>query len=80
MPELSVSKKTVYEILSSMQGKKFIIPEYQRPYSWDEEKCETLWNDLVNFYYSKIDSEYFLGTIVTCKTDKGLEVIDGHKD
>ena len=79
MPELSVSKKTVYEILSSMQGKKFIISEYQRPYSWDEEKCETLWNDLVNFYYSKIDSEYFLGTIVTCKTDKGLEVIDGQQ-
>lgn len=81
MPELSVSKKTIYEILSSMQGKKFIIPEYQRPYSWDEEKCETLWTDLVDFYENKIDNndEYFLGTIVTCKTFEGLEIIDGQQ-
>ena len=81
MPELNVSKKTIYEILSSMQGKKFIIPEYQRPYSWDEEKCETLWTDLVDFYENKIDNndEYFLGTIVTCKTFEGLEIIDGQQ-
>ncbi|WP_157147981.1 DUF262 domain-containing protein [Brachyspira pilosicoli] len=82
MPELSVSKKTIYEILSSMQGKKFIIPQYQRPYSWYEEQCNTLWNDLVDFYESnmnKKDEYYFLGSIVTYKTDKGLGIIDGQQ-
>ena len=77
MPELSVSKKSIYDILSSMKDKMFIIPDYQRPYSWDEEKCETLWTDLVDFYENKIDNndEYFLGTIVTCKTSEGLEIM-----
>ena len=81
MPELSVSKKSIYDILSSMKDKMFIIPDYQRPYSWDEEKCETLWTDLVDFYENKIDNndEYFLGTIVTCKTSEGLEIIDGQQ-
>ena len=81
MPELSVSKKSIYDILSSMKDKMFIIPDYQRPYSWDEEKCETLWTDLVDFYENKIDNndEYFLGTIVTCKTFEGLEIIDGQQ-
>lgn len=81
MPELNVSKKTIYEILSSMQGKKFIIPEYQRPYSWDEEQCDILWTDLIDFYESNInkDDYYFLGSIVTCKTAEGLEIIDGQQ-
>ncbi|MEI0567105.1 DUF262 domain-containing protein [Brachyspira pulli] len=81
MPELNVSRKTIFEILSSMKNKKFIIPDYQRPYSWDFEKCEILWNDLVDFYENKIDDndEYFLGTIVTCKTAEGLEIIDGQQ-
>ncbi|WIH80505.1 DUF262 domain-containing protein [Brachyspira pilosicoli] len=81
MPELSVSKKTIYDILSSMKDKMFIIPDYQRSYSWDEEKCEILWTDLVDFYENKIDNndEYFLGTIVTCKTSEGLEIIDGQQ-
>ena len=81
MPELNVSRKTIFEILSSMKNKKFIIPDYQRPYSWDIEKCEILWNDLLDFYENKIDDndEYFLGTIVTCKTAEGLEIIDGQQ-
>ena len=81
MPELNVSKKTIYEILSSMQGKKFIIPEYQRPYSWDEEQCDTLWNDLVDFYEFNMNTDdyYFLGSIVTYKTEEGLEIIDGQQ-
>ncbi len=35
MAELNVSKKTIYEILSSikMKNKKFIISDYQRQYS-----------------------------------------------
>ncbi len=77
-----------------MQYSKFIIPEYQRPYKWDLEKCDTLWQDLTGFfgerittekYYleRKINDEYYLGTVVTCKNDesekKEIEVIDGQQ-
>lgn len=90
MAELSVSRKSIGELLSlsdiNSKGKKFVIPEYQRPYKWDREKCETLWLDLKNFYNDVScddDSEvYFLGTIVTCKDGdnaKEINVIDGQQ-
>lgn len=89
MAELSVSRKSVKELLSlsdtNSKGKIYVIPEYQRPYRWDLEKCETLWIDLTNFYsetWNQDDREYFLGTIVTCINDteeKGIDVIDGQQ-
>ena len=29
------------------KSKRFIVPVYQRPYSWDKEQCEQLWNDVL---------------------------------
>lgn len=82
MPELHVSKKTIGKIFSEMQGKKFIIPDYQRPYKWNIEKCETLWNDIENFTVTDAQngSDYFLGTIVSyVNDDKDQEIIDGQQ-
>lgn len=83
MPELSVSRKNISKLFNEMQEKKYVIPDYQRPYKWDEEKCETLWNDIINFFAEKKgDEEYFLGTIVTCKGDEQnriIEIIDGQQ-
>lgn len=66
MAELSVSRKSVEDLLSlsdvNKTGKIYVIPEYQRPYKWDLEKCETLWIDLSNFYNEaskQDDREYF---------------------
>lgn len=83
MAELSVSRKNIYKLLTEMQNKKYIIPEYQRPYNWDVEKCETLWSDIVSFFEEKTSGqEYFLGTIVTFKSETDsseVEVIDGQQ-
>ncbi len=81
MAELHVSKKTIGKLLSDMQGRKFIIPDFQRPYKWEEEKCETLWKDIVTFFESDPESaDYFLGTVVSSENaDKNPEVIDGQQ-
>lgn len=88
MAELSVSRKSVEDLLSlsdvNKTGKIYVIPEYQRPYKWDLEKCETLWIDLSNFYNEaskQDDREYFLGTIVTCinAKEKRIDIIDGQQ-
>lgn len=82
MAELHVSKKSISKLLSEMQGKKFIIPDFQRPYKWNEEKCETLWNDIENFTLTeaKSESDYFLGTIVSYVNDnKNQDIIDGQQ-
>ncbi|MFB6348791.1 DUF262 domain-containing protein [Moraxella sp. ZJ142] len=83
MAELNVSKKTIAEFFGSMDNKRFIIPDYQRPYKWEIENCETLWNDLEFFFQNegnKKESTYFLGTIVSHGNEKGnKEIIDGQQ-
>lgn len=82
MAELHVSKKTIGKLFSEMQNKKFIIPDYQRPYKWNIEKCETLWADIENFAQTdaKLGADYFLGTIVSyINEDKYQEIIDGQQ-
>lgn len=80
MSKLQVEKKDIENILN-IKGKKYLIPDYQRPYAWDKEQCNTLWSDLCFFYETEgRDEEYYLGTIVVCKhgNDK-IEVIDGQQ-
>ena len=88
MPDLNVSKKTVFEFLDGMGHRKFVIPDYQRPYKWDIEKCETLWLDILSFLEEnptdelnpQDDSNYFLGTIVSYAIEDGnFEIIDGQQ-
>ncbi len=82
MAELHVSKKNISKLLGEMQGRKFVIPDYQRPYKWDIEKCETLWNDIVNFSQTEAQTgaDYFLGTVVSfTNDDHNSEIIDGQQ-
>ena len=82
MADLHVSKKSIRDLLNVMQGKKFIIPDFQRPYKWDVEKCETLWDDIENFTLTdaKTGSDYFLGTIVSYVNEDGnQDIIDGQQ-
>ena len=87
MSSLNIERKSVYEVFTK-RGIKFLIPDYQRPYSWTIEHCETLWEDLKEFSFPNGDAEsfnddkdeYFLGTILTF--DNGCEqqeVIDGQQ-
>lgn len=82
MADLHVSKKTVGKLFSEMQNRKFVIPDYQRPYKWNIEKCETLWSDIENFAQTdaKSGADYFLGTIVSyVNDDRNQEIIDGQQ-
>ena len=61
-----------------------MIPDYQRPYKWGIDECETLWNDIKDAFKEKQSEshfEYFLGSIVTYKNSetKNLDIIDGQQ-
>lgn len=63
---------------------EYHIPSYQRPYAWEKEQAETLFDDLYDFYKNQPkDDNYFLGSIVLIKEDdenKPLsDVIDGQQ-
>ena len=60
----------------------YIIPDFQRPYSWEKEQCETLWDDIVSFHATApADGErYFLGNIVVNPAEGGKwSVVDGQQ-
>lgn len=80
MPELSVSRKSISKLFSEMENNKFLIPDYQRPYKWDKDKCGALWEDISDFHDTRegVD-EYFLGTIVSFKNNNNVEIIDGQQ-
>lgn len=42
----------------------FSIPEYQRPYVWEEEQIQELLDDLTYAHTERPESEYFLGSFV----------------
>lgn len=82
MAELHVSKKTISQLFTAMKNTKFVIPDFQRPYKWDIEKCETLWNDIENFAITEGQNgaDYFLGTIVSyINEEKHQAIIDGQQ-
>ena len=86
MSKLNVDQKNIFDLLSDRKA-DFLIPDYQRPYAWNEEQCQTLWDDIFLFSfpdnnYEAFDKneEYFLGSIVTYKNEDGKsEVIDGQQ-
>ena len=87
MSKLNVDQKTVKELFENKKA-DFLIPDYQRPYAWQMNECQTLWEDIFAFAfpeddYSKFDSdndEYYLGPIVTFKNEDGkMEIIDGQQ-
>ncbi len=86
MSKLNVDQKSIYELLSDRKA-DYIVPDYQRPYAWNEDSCQTLWDDIFSFAIpdndaTKFDTsdEYFLGSIVTFENDKKQqEVIDGQQ-
>ena len=76
---------SIYNILTA--PKQYIIPEYQRNYSWGESQWKRLWSDLISFIpKTKIvpAEEYFFGSIVRCPKNSFVPVsecwiIDGQQ-
>lgn len=91
MSKLNIDQKTIFGLFADKKS-DFLIPDYQRPYAWEDTECQTLWEDIFNFAFPEnqygekdpnlfnTDEEYYLGSIVTFKNKKGqLEIIDGQQ-
>lgn len=87
MSKLNIDQKIIKDLFSDKKA-DFLIPDYQRPYAWEETECKTLWEDIFSFAFPNNNSEefnsendeYFLGPIVTFKNTAGkTEVIDGQQ-
>lgn len=79
---MDADKGNIYKLLNG--DKQYLIPVYQRLYSWDESQCSRLWSDIV-IMQKENKQGHFLGSIV-CIAEKtsptGVQkymVIDGQQ-
>ena len=76
---LSLSIKELFGNADSL----YKIPRYQRPYKWEDEQVDKLWDDVYESFENG-DENYFLGSIITAKPwddEKSayVDVVDGQQ-
>lgn len=81
---MKAKETMVLEFLQN--SSQFIIPIYQRTYSWELEQCQQLWDDIIRAGKSSSGSVHFVGSIVyvadglsTVSLQAPLLVIDGQQ-
>jgi len=64
-------KATEAKILEFIKkSPQFVIPIYQRNYSWTEQECRQLWEDILRTGRNDSISAHFIGSVVY--VEKGL--------
>lgn len=80
---INVNKQNVLQLLTSGQEIPFVIPEYQRPYSWSDDEIITLFEDLWEFSIERTHSDgaksYFLGCVVSYEENGERQIIEGQQ-
>ena len=75
---LTAEQKAILKIFKIEE--QYVVPAYQRPYSWGYDHCFQLYNDLFEAF--KSNEDYFIGNIIIAKSDADkdvLEIIDGQQ-
>ncbi|MBR9916758.1 DUF262 domain-containing protein [bacterium] len=58
-------KATQAQLLSLLDGKRqFIVPIYQRTYTWKVKQCKQLLEDIIRVGRSENEESHFIGSIV----------------
>ena len=81
---MDANSRKICGLISEMNT-RFVVPVYQRPYSWGEEQCAQLWDDILSTGRGR-STVHFTGSIVTIQdgslSDQGvapLLLIDGQQ-
>jgi len=71
----------ISEYMKLEKSTNFVIPEYQRGYSWYiNPQCDKLWQDIEAFIESGGSDPYFFGTIIVdCSDENKFSLIDGQQ-
>lgn len=78
---MNAFKSNIYKYLGGTC--QYLIPLYQRTYSWEKEQCARLWNDIVNLHKTRREG-HFVGSIVRIDEDSAAGstlamIIDGQQ-
>ncbi|GAA8020163.1 DUF262 and DUF1524 domain-containing protein [Helicobacter pylori] len=67
---MKAKEATLLGFFEENQNNQFVIPIYQRLYSWEKEQCEQLWDDIIKIGGNDKANGHFIGSI--------LYVLDGN--
>ncbi|EMH09915.1 DUF262 and DUF1524 domain-containing protein [Helicobacter pylori] len=67
---MNAKATTLLGFFEEYQNNQFVIPIYQRLYSWEKEQCEQLWDDIIKIGGNDKINGHFIGFI--------LYVLDGN--
>jgi uncharacterized protein with ParB-like and HNH nuclease domain len=66
----SLMKAVDTNLQSILEGtKQFLVPLFQRTYSWDKKEWDSLWSDLEDLYDEQNPREHFIGSTVTIPSE-----------
>jgi hypothetical protein len=74
---LNTSTATYLELIGN--GRRYVVPAYQRDYSWDEDQWEDLWIDLTDMVGRPDETHYMGALVVEGQSDREFAVIDGQQ-
>jgi uncharacterized protein with ParB-like and HNH nuclease domain len=63
------AEQTNLQRIIGMSQQQFIVPLFQRTYSWDKKEWQDLWDDILELYENDTAKNHFLGSIVTIPVD-----------
>jgi uncharacterized protein with ParB-like and HNH nuclease domain len=82
--ELHAYTRTISDLFSVKR--KYVVPRFQRAYSWSKDQVKELWDDItaniqINNEKDVSHEEYFIGALVLVGDDKSnvLQIVDGQQ-
>ncbi|MUU48470.1 DUF262 domain-containing protein [Helicobacter pylori] len=81
---MKAREATLLEFFEENQNNQFVIPIYQRLYSWEKEQCEQLWDDIIKIGGNDKMNGHFIGSILYVRdgithSNNPLLIIDGQQ-
>ncbi|MFL1970763.1 GmrSD restriction endonuclease domain-containing protein [Helicobacter pylori] len=80
---MKAGEATLLEFFEQNQTNQFVIPIYQRLYSWGKEQCKQLWDDIIKIGGNDKMNGHFIGSILYARVDdthsSPLLIIDGQQ-
>ncbi len=80
---MKAGEATLLEFFKQTQTNQFVIPIYQRLYSWKKEQCKQLWDDIIKIGGNDKMNGHFIGSILYAGVDdthsSPLLIIDGQQ-
>ncbi|WP_033759974.1 DUF262 and DUF1524 domain-containing protein [Helicobacter pylori] len=81
---MKAGEATLLGFFEQNQTNQFVIPIYQRLYSWKKEQCEQLWDDIIKAGGNDKMNGHFIGSILyaldgNTHSNNSLLIIDGQQ-